>query len=139
MHVVICTYGGIAGIAIFYGDMLIKNYQGARFINKKTGGYHESSLLMHLKYFFLYEQRMFGCVVIICVVMSIALSIFFIYHINLARNNETTNESFKRGDMSENLKFEAETVQSLLDEATEWKPASVARVSSLRLKMIKCR
>ena len=122
LHVVICIYGGTAGVIIFYAEVLKKNSEGARFINKATGEYIDPSLIMHLKYFFLFEQKMFGAVIIICVVMSAALGAFFVYHCKLAIDNMTTNESFKRTDCEKKYDFEDKTLQELIDECESWQP-----------------
>lgn len=74
-------------------------------------------MLMHFKYFFLFEQKLFGAVVIICIVMTFALAFFFAYHARLAWSNETTNESFKREDILKKYEFEDKTLQELIDEA----------------------
>lgn len=83
MHIIICLYGGLAGIAIFVGQMHQKDKSGARFYNKATGEYVSSTLIMHFKFFFLNEQKWFGMVIIICVAMFFALTAFFVYHLRL--------------------------------------------------------
>lgn len=88
-------YGAIAGIFIFLGEKLKKEMEGARFMNKRTGKIEAPTFFMHLKYFFLNEQRHFCVVVLICIVMTVALFVFLGYHLDLARHNMTTNESFK--------------------------------------------
>ena len=110
MHIIICLYGGTAGLLIFYGEVLKKTQEGARFYNKKTGEYIDPTLTMHLRFFFLYEHKMFGGVIIICIVMSFALGFFFVYHARLAMANETTNESFKREDIKSKFDFEDKTL-----------------------------
>jgi len=110
MHVIICLYGGTSGLIIFYGEVMKKNSEGARFINKTTGEYIDPSLIMHAKYFFLFEQKMFGAVIIICLVMTFALGFFFMYHARLAFCNETTNESFKKEDLQKKYDFEDKTL-----------------------------
>ena len=62
--------------------------------------------------------------VIICIVMTFALAGFFLYHARLAWANETTNESFKREDISKKYEFEDNTLQELIDEVEAWKPSA---------------
>ena len=66
---------------------------------------------------------MFGAVIIICIVMSAALGAFFVYHCSLAKDNMTTNETFKKLDCEKKFKFEEYTLQQLIDELEAWKPS----------------
>ena len=75
------------------------------FVNTKTGERYEATLLMHLKYFFLNEERHFGIVVCICTIITPVLIGFFGYHLRLAWKNETTNESYKRESFTNQLKY----------------------------------
>jgi palmitoyltransferase len=113
MHVIITLYGGLAGIAIFYGQMQQKDRSGARFYNKATGEYVQSTLLMHFKFFFLNEERHFGLVIIICIAMFFALSVFFVYHLRLVIANTTTNESFKKDSINASLERQGTIVMEL--------------------------
>lgn len=79
---------------------------------------------MHLKYFFLNEQRLFGLVIIICIAMFIALSVFFVYHLRLVWNNTTTNESFKKDEFNHRLEREYGIIMSLIKETEDWMPKS---------------
>lgn len=96
LHILILAYGAVAGMLIFWGEKHKKELSGARFINKRTGVLQDATLIMHLKFFFLNEERKFGVVVVICIVMGVCLLVFFLYHLDLALSNMTTNESFKR-------------------------------------------
>jgi len=48
--------------------------------------------------------------------MSFVLALFFGYHVNLAWNNETTNESIKRKDFKSSLDRELSIVKALIVE-----------------------
>jgi hypothetical protein len=52
--------------------------------------------------------------------MSFVLSLFFGYHVNLAWNNETTNESMKKKDFKASLEREFSIVKALIKETDEW-------------------
>ena len=95
-------------------EVKIRNEKGAIFVDKKTGKSHAPTLMSHFKYFFLYEEKGLGIMVIICVVMVICLIIFLGYHLNLAIRNETTNESFKREELLYNNQTERKTMNDLI-------------------------
>ena len=101
-----------------------KDRSGARFYNKATGEYVSSTLTMHLKFFFLNEQRVFGTVIIICIAMFFALSVFLVYHLRLVMANTTTNESFKKDDYNQRLDREFRIITELTKETEDWKPKS---------------
>lgn len=113
-HIIICLYGATAGILIFLAEVKIRNEKGAVFVDKKTGKSHAPTLMSHFKYFFLYEEKGLGVMVIICFVMVICLIIFLGYHLNLAIRNETTNESFKREELLYNNQTERKTMNDLI-------------------------
>lgn len=100
LHILICLYGGVAGILVFLGEKKKIDESGVQFQNLKTGEKFAPTLMINLKYFFLSEERHFGIVLCICIVMFFVLGGFLWYHLNLAVNNMTTNESFKRGDFN---------------------------------------
>ena len=108
LHIIICFYGGIFGLLIFYGQMELKNMQGMEFINLETRERIKPTFWLHFKYFFLNEEKHFGIVVTICLVMAIVLVFFFRYHLNLARSNMTTNEEYKHAEMSHKFKWQIE-------------------------------
>tara|TARA_B110000285_G_C14921638_1_gene512870 strand:+ start:427 stop:597 length:171 start_codon:yes stop_codon:yes gene_type:complete len=56
--------------------------------------------------------------------MSFVLLLFFGYHVNLAWNNETTNESMKKKDFKGSLDRELSIVRALILETDEWEPKS---------------
>ena len=92
------------------------------FYNQATGEKFEPTFLMHLRYFFLNEEKNFGIVVVICAVMAVVLIFFFGYHLGLATRNETCNENYKRDEFNQTLKMQKQTLERLLKEVEEWKP-----------------
>ena len=92
------------------------------FMNIETQERIEPTFMMHFWYFFLNEQRWFGVVVCICLVMAVVLCFFFHYHLGLVFKNETTNEEYKRQDFETKLKYQLNTVGKLIKEAEEWNP-----------------
>ena len=80
---------------------------------------------MHLKFFFFSEERYFGIILIICMVMAVVLTGFLAYHLRMAVNNVTTNESFKRDEHKYNLHNENKIIKELLKECEEWQPVKL--------------
>lgn len=60
---------------------------GVMFKNMRTGETVQPTLKVHLKYFFLSQERHFGIILVICIVMFFVLSGFLIYHLRLAKSN----------------------------------------------------
>lgn len=60
-----------------------------------TGETIEPGLYVISRYLF-YSETAFAFVTILCICMGIMLTGFGLYHVNLAMNNVTTNESYKR-------------------------------------------
>jgi len=79
------------------GEKQRKEAQGLNFINRATGEVVAPTLWMHVKFFFNQEEKNFGLVIAICIVMGVVLVAFVGYHLRLAKSNQTTNEEFKRG------------------------------------------
>ena len=98
-HIIICLYGATVGVLIFLAEVKKRNEKGAIFVDKKTGKHHAPTIYYHFRYFFLFEEKGLGVMVIICAVMVICLIIFLGYHLNLAVRNETTNENIKREEL----------------------------------------
>mmetsp|Transcript_5440 Transcript_5440/g.9179 ORF Transcript_5440/g.9179 Transcript_5440/m.9179 type:complete len:148 (+) Transcript_5440:996-1439(+) len=107
---------------IFLGEMQEKNKSGAKFINSVTKQIIQPSFLMHVKYFFLNQERSLGVVIIICFVMCLMLIGFLGYHLGLVRMNQTTNESFKHDECFELLKREMKIIEQLILECQTWQP-----------------
>lgn len=122
LHIWICLYGSVAGIAVFLGEKKKIDSQGVMFKNMRTGEQVKPTLGVHLRYFFLSQERHFGIVLIICILMFFVLSGFLIYHLRLAKSNQTTNESFKRHDFNMALKHEHKVLKDLIEECKNHEP-----------------
>jgi hypothetical protein len=55
--------------------------------------------------------------------MCVVLAVFFNYHVTLAVNNQTTNESFKKWDCEYDLNREKRILNKLISECEEWDPS----------------
>ena len=105
LHCIICLYGAVVGLLIFLGEKERKDAAGLVFVNTVTGERAAPTLWTHVKFFFLNEERHLGVVVSICAIITPVLCGFFGYHLRLAWNNETTNESYKRDAISAGIQF----------------------------------
>ena len=121
-HIIICTYGAIAGIAIFLGEKEKIVREGARFINNNTGETVEYTLALHLRFFVSNQEKWFSIVVVICICMAVVLVFFFGYHMWLAINNQTTNENFKIGDCKRYVTKEYNILSAVKKQTEEWTP-----------------
>lgn len=90
------------------------------FQNKLTGEKFKPTLSIHLKYFFLAEERYFGIVLVICIIMFWVLGGFLFYHLRMAKSNMTTNEQFKRDEFNYALSHERRVLKDLFKEAEDW-------------------
>mgnify|MGYP000920392714 CR=1 FL=1 len=99
-------YGSVAGVLIFIGEKVKMEMSGTRFVNTRTNQPMEYNMKMHMKFFFIQEEKNFGMVILICIIMSVILTCFLGYHLRLAWNNMTTNESAKKDQCRSQLKRE---------------------------------
>ena len=120
LHILICLYASWAGVAVFMGEKHKIDSQGIMFKNMRTGEMVKPTLSVQLKYFFLGQERHFGVIFIICILMFFVLSGFLVYHLRLARSNQTTNESFKRYDFNYALKHEHKVLKELIEECEKF-------------------
>lgn len=97
-HSVICTYGAIAGLAIFQGVIEQQQLWEARFRNLKTGDLITPSWSLIFRYLF-GQETAFVFVTILCIVMAVMLWLFFFYHCYIAGENLTTNERAKKAEV----------------------------------------
>ena len=81
----------------------------------------KATLSLHLRYFFLTEEKELGLIAAVCFVMGLTLAVFFAYHCNLAWKNMTTNESYKRPAEIRQKMTEVRIFDSLIKECDDWK------------------
>lgn len=67
------------------------------------------------------EEKLLGLVTFMCILIAIVLGSFFVYHMNMAMNNTTTNESHKKEDMQELLRREKDYLEYKIDQTKKWK------------------
>lgn len=125
MHVLICAYGGVAGILIFLGEREKILAQGpqAGFVNTRTGEVIPYNLKLHARFFLSNQEKAFSIIVLVCIVMANVLTGFLGYHLKLAWNNKTTNEDYKRDDFEHSLKNEKKVLEKLYERSEEWQPS----------------
>ena len=114
-HAIICTYGSVVGILVFAGLIKEQNLFQAKFRNIKTGEEIPPTLWVVLRYLFDQESP-FAFVTILCICMSVMLTLFFIYHLWMALKNTTTNERAKRSDLIYYFERKANLLQEWKDQ-----------------------
>ena len=122
LHCIICLYGAVVGLLIFLGEKDRKDAAGLVFVNTVTGERAAPTLWTHVKFFFLNEERHLGVVVSICAIITPVLCGFFGYHLRLAWNNETTNESYKREAVRAGIQFQLDTLGAMTKKIEDWEP-----------------
>mmetsp|Transcript_45087 Transcript_45087/g.32955 ORF Transcript_45087/g.32955 Transcript_45087/m.32955 type:complete len:87 (+) Transcript_45087:429-689(+) len=78
--------------------MLRERLLEAKFKNVKTGESVEGNFWVIFRYLFEHELW-FAFVTLLCGLMVVMLSLFFLYHFLFAISNSTTSERAKRSDM----------------------------------------
>ena len=114
LHALICLYGFVAGFLIYLGE----KKQRDDYYSKTHNGQKPSlkSSLLHIQWFLFVQQRAFTLIVLLCLVMFVALAAFLSYHLELAKSNQTTNESYKRQQLNKALKHEIAVLRELVKE-----------------------
>jgi hypothetical protein len=89
-----CLYGTYCLSMLFYGEMVAKQLYRATFFDRYSGREVPSSYWILFQY--LMQAHFAECSIwLIAAVMSVALSLFTLYHVWLTSRGLTTNESYK--------------------------------------------
>lgn len=97
-HVALLAYGAFCLGAILLSYVYDKNLFDAHFYSPKEQRVVQASWRVILQYVMFNNWALFG-VFVLCSVMAIVLACFTGYHLWLAAQNLTTNESYKWGDV----------------------------------------
>ena len=99
LHAILCTYGLVAGYYIL-ADIVDRNklYEQT-FVNTITGEHFKADFWIVQNYL-MQEESLFCGVVLLCLVISIMLYLFFAYHMHLVYIGCTTNEKAKRSQLT---------------------------------------
>lgn len=95
-HMVLCTYGTVAGVIIVYQIIQEKELFKAVFVDPVTKERHQATYPIVLQYM-LAKEGMVIFVTVLCTVMGLVLVGFLGWHLNLVRTATTTNEMSKWG------------------------------------------
>lgn len=106
-HCVICSYGSGMGCTIIYHLIMQKDLLSAVFIDPVTQERHKASYMIIMQYM-LAKEGMVVFVTILAAVMGLVLFGFFIWHLNLVRTGNTTNETSKWSYLKWYLKRQGE-------------------------------
>lgn len=107
MHQVLCIYGVYLGLMIVWGHIEEKDLLNAVFVDPHTQERHQANYMIILQYMLATE----GMLIFICIlagVMGVVLCGFFLWHLNLVRMGNTTNELSKWSYVKWTLKQEGE-------------------------------
>ena len=80
-----------------------------------------ATMWLHMRYFFLTEEKALGLIAAICFMMMFTLALFFGYHCNLAWKNMTTNETYKKPSQISENKSNIRILDMLIKECKDWK------------------
>jgi len=89
-----CVYGALLTAKLFWGEIQDKNLLGATFFNGKTGEKVPADPMVVFHYLMM-KHFPVACVFIMMAVMSVALGLFFGFHLYIASRGMTTNEYYK--------------------------------------------
>lgn len=90
------------------------------FRHPTTGQPMKATLWLHMRYFFLTEEKALGLIAAVCFMMMLTLSVFFGYHCNLAWKNMTTNETYKKPALISEVKSHVRIFDELIRECNDW-------------------
>ena len=85
LHAILTTYGAIAGVLIMLGIVDEQKLYEQTFVNTLTGEKFNADFWIVLNYLSQRETNFVG-VVLLCVVVSVMLYVFFAYHMYLIYN-----------------------------------------------------
>ncbi|EGR30266.1 hypothetical protein IMG5_136470 [Ichthyophthirius multifiliis] len=117
-HSFLTIYGGVVGILCILGIVQDQKLMYLKFRIPQTDQIVDADWKIVFKYLF-YKETMFIFMILLCIIMGITLSIFFIYHLSMIRNDITTNEKVKKSDMMSFLEKEIKQIYLLEKEKQE--------------------
>jgi hypothetical protein len=123
---IIMLYGIWASGAIIFHDLYgPKNLINAKFRNRVTGDVQTAGVYMLFQYF-MGEYLEVMMVLLLCLVMGIIVTGFTFYHFYLTTTNTTTNETFKKSEITASykhvLKRYGECIKRANEEAKAGRP-----------------
>ena len=80
----------------------------------------DTSYYVVARYMF-HQETAFAFVTLLCIVMSVMLSLFTLYHLWLASTNVTTNERYKRAALQSYYEDRVELLKSWKERFSEFK------------------
>ena len=103
-HALLTVIGSLVAILIFYDIVQSKKLLEANFRSMKTGEVFSATYYTVWQYL-LQKYGGFFFVSMLCVIMALALTGFFFYHLSLVNSGFTTNEKIKKGNLISNIDY----------------------------------
>jgi len=110
-HAVLCLYGAVIGTLTFISIVVEGSLMNLAFRVEATGEVINATAWVVIQYLF-FKYTSFFFITVLCWVMGVTLSIFFVYHMSLVKSGNTTNEKIKRGD----YKYALDKEISIIDQ-----------------------
>ena len=98
LHAILTTYGAIVGVYILIDIVDRNKLYEQTFVNTLTGEHFKADFWVVFNYLTQEETNFIG-VVLLCIVISFMLYLFFTYHTYLIYYGYTTNEKMKAGQL----------------------------------------
>jgi len=108
-HCLLCFYATYIGFWVFYGRMVDDKLLEVNYYIAGKQQPVKGSIFIALQYLF-HKYTAFFFVVIICAVMGVTLSIFFVYHCSMIAEGVTTNERIKKSEIRHALESEVKDI-----------------------------
>lgn len=124
-HLVLCFYAFGLGTVIAWDLILQKDLFNAVFVDPQTKQKHTASYMIVMQYM-LATEGMLIFVTLLAAVMGIVLFGFFLWHLNLVRTGNTTNELSKWQYLKWQLKQEEDGKQKIADITNIYNKGMVA-------------
>ncbi|TNV75033.1 hypothetical protein FGO68_gene7573 [Halteria grandinella] len=96
-HIFLCCYGVLVGILCLYGIAVKLQLFKLTYKNSVTGEIHKATAFRVFSYI-IDKEPVFVFVIFVCLIFSITLIAFFLYHLNMIKNDKTTNERIRKND-----------------------------------------
>jgi len=129
LHAILCTYGAVIGAYILMDEVDRRQLYEQTFVNMATGEQFKADFWIVFNYLMQDDQFFMG-VVLLCVVISVMLYLFFGYHMYLIKKGYTTNENVK----AQQLKYYLEKTvkfmtkwESVKQDDKEFEPAKASQ------------
>mmetsp|Transcript_11997 Transcript_11997/g.34369 ORF Transcript_11997/g.34369 Transcript_11997/m.34369 type:complete len:435 (-) Transcript_11997:317-1621(-) len=114
-HIIMCFYGTYVSCLLFLDEIRMKRLMDLTFFDRLTGEKEEASFSIVFQYMLARRTREVG-VTLVMLLMGLALTCFFSYHVYITSMGQTTNENGKWGDIKQWYKKQQKVYQAAVRE-----------------------